>query len=113
MPVLNILFLIIVIAFWIFLLYYSILAVIGTWYRIQTLTSEPTEPSQWPSVDILIPAYNEGKVLADTLNAMTSLEYPGILNVYVLNDSSTDDTGEIADYYASIFPNIHHIKFTI
>jgi len=104
------LFLAIVIAFWLFLLYYSILAVLGTWYRIETLTTKPHRPSEWPSVDILIPAYNEGKVLADTLNAMASLEYEGPLNIYVLNDSSTDDTGEIADYYASLFPHIHHIK---
>ncbi|NOZ91882.1 MAG: glycosyltransferase, partial [Dictyoglomi bacterium] len=110
MNIANTIFLIIVILFWAFLIYYSILAIAGILYRIDTLIKKPREPERWPSVDIFIPAYNEEKVLFQTLDAMANIEYPGHINIYVLNDNSTDKTGEIADYYARLFPYIHHIS---
>lgn len=60
-----------------------------------------------PDVTIIIPAYNEEKVLADGLAAMLKLEYPaGKLKIVVVNDRSTDRTGEIADEFASRHPAI-------
>lgn len=41
---------------------------------------------------------------------MSKLEYPGELHIYLLNDSSTDETGEIAQYYDDSYAHIHHIE---
>lgn len=49
----------------------------------------------YPSIDILIPAYNEGKVIRKTLEAMLKLQYPGNLQIYVLNDNSQDTRGKL------------------
>jgi cellulose synthase/poly-beta-1,6-N-acetylglucosamine synthase-like glycosyltransferase len=100
-------FLIVCLFFWLLLGYYSILTVAGILYRVEKRSS-PTLPS-YPSVSIFIPAYNEGIVLASTLDAMIKLEYPGELTVYVLNDNSQDNSAEIAQFYADLFPRIRHI----
>jgi cellulose synthase/poly-beta-1,6-N-acetylglucosamine synthase-like glycosyltransferase len=92
--------------FWLLLFYYLLLTIAGVLYR-----SRPSLPSlkAYPSVAVLIPAYNEGKVLSGTLTAMTQLQYPGKLRILVLNDQSTDETGDVADQFAALFPFIEHV----
>lgn len=61
------------------------------------------------SVSIIIPAYNEEKKLAPTVNmALFGLSKNGISNfeILIFDDASTDKTGEIADELASKYPQI-------
>jgi peptidoglycan-N-acetylglucosamine deacetylase len=44
-----------------------------------------------PSISILAPAYNEGKNIAQSINALLNLKYPDY-EVIVINDGSRDDT---------------------
>ena len=104
----NTLFLIALILFWSILLYYSVLIVMGILHRRNKERLEPLET--YPSLDILIPAHNEGVVMAQTLTALTKLEYPGNMQIYVLNDNSQDETGQIAEQFAAAYPHIHHIE---
>ncbi len=90
------------------LAYYSLLTVAGLYNRLKR--TQIPKLDQYPSVDILIPAHNEGVVIKDTLEAMTALVYPGDLQIYVLNDNSADETGEIAADFAATFRNVHHIE---
>ncbi len=94
--------------FWLGLLYYSVLCVAGLVFRSRTAPSHSL--GEYPGVAILIPARNEEKVLAQTLDAMARLRYDGPLTVYVLNDNSSDATGDIADDYASMFSHIRHVQ---
>lgn len=58
-----------------------------------------------PSVSIIIPARDEENVIGRLLQRLTELTYPkNKLEVIVVNDYSTDQTGEIADFYASRHP---------
>jgi len=58
------------------------------------------------SVSILIPAYNEEKVIGRLLQRLTELRYPReLLEVIVINDCSKDQTGQIAATYASMHPS--------
>lgn len=69
--------------------------------------------TRFPSVSILIPAHNEALVITDTLEAMCSLQYPvDLLEVIVINDHSSDQTGEIAEWYAKqySFIKVIHTK---
>lgn len=53
-----------------------------------------------PTVSILIPAHNEGVVIGKTMEAMLNLDYPvDKLEIIVINDNSSDNTGEILEYY--------------
>ncbi|MCY0895001.1 MAG: glycosyltransferase [Alicyclobacillaceae bacterium] len=106
----NVVLLIIAVAFWFLLFYYSVLNVAGIFFRSLKRSQEAMVLESYPSVAVLIPAHNEGKVLNGTLASMVSLNYPGDLTIYILNDNSSDDTGEIAEEYARTFPHIQHIR---
>lgn len=54
-------------------------------------------PQTLPCVDIIIPAYNEGRWIADKIRNLASLDYPeGLLTVHIGFDGCTDDSVSIA-----------------
>jgi len=54
-------------------------------------------------VSILIPARNEEKVIGRILQRMTELSYPkDKLQIIIIDDASTDNTGKIAEQYSKI-----------
>ena len=60
-----------------------------------------------PTVTILIPAHNEEQVIGRLLQRITELTYPkDKLQVIVINDASSDQTGAIADDYKNKYPFI-------
>ena len=57
-----------------------------------------------PTVSILIPARDEEKVIGRILQRMTELTYPkDKLQIIVINDASTDNTGKIAEQYSKMY----------
>ena len=63
-----------------------------------------------PSVTLLIPAKNEEKVIGRLLQRTTELTYPkNKLQIIVIDDASTDNTGLIADAYKKKYPFINVI----
>ncbi|MDF1833267.1 MAG: glycosyltransferase family 2 protein [Alteraurantiacibacter sp. bin_em_oilr2.035] len=54
-------------------------------------------PSSYPGVTILVAAYNEAAAISDTLTSLARQNYPGPVEVLVLNDGSSDDTVELAE----------------
>lgn len=52
----------------------------------------------WPSISIVIPAYNESDYLGDTLAAVrkAAASYAGPVEIIVVDNNSTDDTAKIA-----------------
>ncbi len=96
---LSILFLVAVILIWFMIAYQLILTVAG-YFHYQRSLKEKKEidqiPLEYPKVSVLIPAHNEEKVIAHTLRAMLNLDYPrDKLEILVINDGSTDRTGEV------------------
>lgn len=63
---------------------------------------EKPEDAEWPTVSVLVPAYNEATVLPETMESMFELDYPEdkIEFVYVYEARSTDGTCEIVESYA-------------
>jgi len=60
-----------------------------------------------PTLSVLIPAHNEEKVIGRILQRTTELTYPkDKLEIIVINDGSTDRTGEIIDEIARENENI-------
>jgi len=64
----------------------------------------PRLPKKLPKVSILVPAYNEEKTLERTVKSLVNLNYPrNLLEIIIINDGSTDRTGEIANLLARKF----------
>lgn len=58
-----------------------------------------------PFVSLIIPAYNEGRVIEAKLRNIAALDYPrGKLEVIVASDGSRDDTAELARAFSSEVP---------
>lgn len=51
---------------------------------------------KYPSVSVVIPAFNEEKTLARTVEAIKKMVYPKKNEIIVINDGSTDRTLEVA-----------------
>lgn len=51
----------------------------------------------YPGVTVLIAAYNEAAAIADTIASAAHEDYPGDLEILVLNDGSTDATVAVAE----------------
>jgi cellulose synthase/poly-beta-1,6-N-acetylglucosamine synthase-like glycosyltransferase len=68
-------------------------------------------PEEPPSVSVVVPAYNEEPVLADTIEAALAVEYPGELEVVVCYEAaSTDRTAEIAEAYDDAHPSVRAVE---
>jgi cellulose synthase/poly-beta-1,6-N-acetylglucosamine synthase-like glycosyltransferase/peptidoglycan/xylan/chitin deacetylase (PgdA/CDA1 family) len=54
-------------------------------------------PQNWrpPGISVVIPAFNEAAGIAATVKSMVASQYPGDLEVIVVDDGSTDDTAGI------------------
>lgn len=66
---------------------------------------------QQPLISILVPAYNVGRYIAQCLDSIVKQTYRS-LQVVIVDDGSTDDTGQICDEYASrySFIEVYHIE---
>lgn len=74
--------------------------------RQQVMTAEST----WqPTVDILIPAKNEARVIERTVRGFLQIDYPSF-NVWVIDDASDDQTPEILERLKKEFPNFNYIS---
>jgi cellulose synthase/poly-beta-1,6-N-acetylglucosamine synthase-like glycosyltransferase len=93
-----------VVIIWFMLIYQFVLCVLGFLYSRQSARARGRLRSsavELPRVSLLIPAHNEAVVLDRTLAAMAALDYPSErLEIIVINDASTDRTGEIASAWA-------------
>ncbi|NHN33447.1 glycosyltransferase family 2 protein [Paenibacillus agricola] len=106
-------FLIALASIWLMLLYHMFLALGGYLFsnKMEALKLLPIpQRDYWPKVSIFIPAHNEAVVIRNTLNSMVELDYPlGQLEVIVINDNSSDQTGEIVEEFAAKYSFIKAI----
>src|SRR5262249_11149857 len=77
--------------------YPLMLQVLG-WFRPPV--RQLPEPDQWPTITIVVPAYNEERVIGRTIESLLALDYPAQRrHIIVLSDASTDGTDEIVRSY--------------
>jgi peptidoglycan-N-acetylglucosamine deacetylase len=60
-------------------------------------------------VTVLVPAYNEGKVIRRTIDGLLASDYPA-LHVLVIDDGSTDDTAAVALEAAARDPRVDVLR---
>lgn len=54
------------------------------------------EPEEWPAVAIVVPARDEAEVLPLSLPGLLVQDYPGRAEIFLVDDASSDGTGELA-----------------
>lgn len=64
------------------------------------------DPVSFPSLTVLVPAYNEEKVIAQTIEGLIETDYPD-KEIIVIDDGSHDKTLEIANRYKSKVKVLH------
>ena len=73
------------------------LAILHKWKETKKVNSSP---EKLPKISIIIPAFNEGKVIARTIENLIEAYYPkGLKEIIVVDDGSKDNTSEIAQRY--------------
>lgn len=76
-------------------LYTSIFFFLTLWENKKELKNPQTKT--YPSVAVIVPAYNEEKTLAATIESLLGLNYPkDKLEIHIVDDGSTDSTYEVA-----------------
>jgi cellulose synthase/poly-beta-1,6-N-acetylglucosamine synthase-like glycosyltransferase len=94
-----------------------LLGLVGRTYLSSLLAFARTEPpggmpDDLPLVSVVIPAYNEEPVLADTIEAALALDYPHeCLEIVVCYEAdSTDRTGDIAERYGAEYDAVKAVE---
>lgn len=96
------------------LLYWLVYAVYSTLNarRMPALRDlNPPEPARFPRLSIIVPASNEAETLEQALSSKFAQDYPN-LEFILINDRSTDGTGEVMERMSKNDPRIKvlHIR---
>ncbi|OMP66664.1 glycosyltransferase family 2 protein [Domibacillus epiphyticus] len=98
---------------WMMLFYHAFLMIGGYLHSLKYREYEKklaTPVEDFPKVSILIPAHNEEVVIEDTIQSMIQLNYPkDKLEVIIINDNSSDNTGSIIDRFAQKYAFIRAV----
>lgn len=68
----------------------------GFWRAREQLDGPPGNQQHWPSVAVLVPARDEAAVIGRSLSSTLMQDYPGPLQVILIDDHSRDGTADIA-----------------
>ncbi|MFD4573318.1 glycosyltransferase [Streptomyces sp. NPDC058417] len=68
----------------------------GFFWRTDVRLPPRVAPARWPSVCVVVPARDEAEMLARSLPSLLAQDYPGPAEVFLIDDGSTDGTGELA-----------------
>lgn len=95
-------FVLAVIFIWFMIAYQLVLTIAGFFHNWSSAKEKRAIDGmthlQQPKVCVLVPAHNEDKVILRTLEAMMKFDYPSDkLEILVVNDGSSDTTGEIVE----------------
>ncbi|MCS0637018.1 glycosyltransferase [Streptomyces sp. LP05-1] len=68
----------------------------GFFWRTDQRLPPRADPPRWPRVAVVVPARDEAAVLPVSLPSLLAQEYPGEAEIVLVDDGSTDGTGELA-----------------
>ncbi|CAM5242109.1 Glycosyltransferase OS=Streptomyces chartreusis OX=1969 GN=HUT05_47855 PE=4 SV=1 [Streptomyces chartreusis] len=68
----------------------------GFFWRTDVRLPQRKRPDEWPTVCVVVPARDEAAVLALSLPSLLAQDYPGRAEIFLIDDGSSDGTGELA-----------------
>ncbi|MFP4117593.1 MAG: glycosyltransferase [Candidatus Woesearchaeota archaeon] len=97
----NIVYSIFVTMVWFFSTYFAVALLLTLLTNRKSLYRGPRffSNEDRPKVTILVPVYNEGKKVKETIDSLKKVDYPSNkLEIIILNDGSKDDTSDIVNH---------------
>lgn len=77
----------------VYLFYKSIIFLFLIYHYIKYKPIKPVASNKLPSISIIVPAYNEGALVYETINSICKSEYPeDKIEIIAIDDGSKDDT---------------------
>ena len=73
----------------------------GFFWRTDIRLPARADPDDWPPVCVVVPARDEAAVLPESLPSLLAQDYPGRAEIFLVDDGSSDGTGELARALAS------------
>ena len=94
--------------YWLVSAYYTYRLIAG----VQVLEDiHPREPEKFPKVSLIVPACNEGRTIEAAMESRLNEDYPN-LEIILMDDRSTDGTGDVVDRIARKYPQVKAIHIT-
>lgn len=85
-------------------LYFEVFLLVTYFEERESFSENPAPkrmPGKYPTVTIIVPAWNEGMTLLGTIESLLALDYPKErLSLFIVDDGSTDNTLEVARTFA-------------
>lgn len=69
------------------------------------MNKENREQNRLPLVSIIVPAYNVAPYIEECVQSLLEQSYKNI-EIIIVNDGSTDKTGELSDVYSHTYSNV-------
>ncbi|MGW1106600.1 glycosyltransferase [Streptomyces sp. NPDC002540] len=68
----------------------------GFFWRTDQRLPPREAPEHWPSVAVVVPARDEADMLPVSLPSLLAQDYPGVAEIFLVDDCSEDGTGDVA-----------------
>lgn len=68
----------------------------GFFWRTDVRLPPRRDPDDWPYVCVVVPARDEAAVLPESLPSLLAQDYPGRAEIFLVDDGSSDGTGDLA-----------------
>ena len=75
----------------------------GFWLAGERDDAPISDLATWPDLAVIVPARDEAEVIARSIGSLLTQDYPGQLQVILVDDGSSDGTGRIAREVAETF----------
>lgn len=79
-----------------FVLLIRYFAILFMAYLYATKYTTQSKEGYYPFISIIVPVYNEGKILSSSIDSLLDLDYPNY-EIIIVNDGSTDDTAAVGE----------------
>lgn len=87
----------------------------GAWRMVRRVPvlrqATSLHPPAWPRLSIIVPACNEEETIEPAVRSLLAEDYPD-LEIMLIDDRSTDGTGEIVDRLAASDPRVRPVHVT-
>lgn len=74
---------------------------LAAWARVTRRAPRKSTAGPWPAISIVVAARNEGARLRGRIRNLLEIPYPGLREVIVVSDGSTDDTAAVVRSFGS------------